>query len=203
MMRLLGTVVAYVYTIEFQKRGLPHIHLMVTLDKKDRPKTPEQIDLCVSAELLDPELEPDLHRLVSKFMLHEPCRGRACWDGTCCKLGYPKPYAPRTVIVNGAYPIYLRQDDKRTVVKHTSTFSNRDVVPCNNFLNLMFECHVNVKVPVNTTAIKYLYKYITKGHDWSYMKVDVTDEVKEYLDARYVSAPEGETFCLIQAYLTC
>jgi hypothetical protein len=108
------------------------------------------------------------------------------------QLGYPKPYALRTVIVDGAYPIYLRQDDQRSLVKHTSTFSNRDVVPYNKFLTLMFEFHVNVEVPVNTTAIKYLFKYIMKGHDCLYLTVDVTDKTQEYLDTRYVSAPEGK-----------
>ncbi|KAI7934467.1 hypothetical protein MJO28_017037 [Puccinia striiformis f. sp. tritici] len=56
-----GKCVSYVYTIEFQKRGLPHLHLMVTLDEADRPETPEQIDLIVSAELPDPATEPVLH----------------------------------------------------------------------------------------------------------------------------------------------
>jgi hypothetical protein len=34
-MKQLGTVVAFVYTIQFEKRGLPHVHLMVTLEPKD------------------------------------------------------------------------------------------------------------------------------------------------------------------------
>jgi hypothetical protein len=85
-MQRLGTVIAYVYTIEFQKRGLPHIHLMLTLDEKDRLKTPEDIDLLVLAKLPDPESSPDLHQLVSKFMLHGPC-----WDGTCCSWGIQSP----------------------------------------------------------------------------------------------------------------
>ena len=53
-MRRLGLVVAYVSTIEFQKRGLPHIHVMPTLEESDRPTTPEEIDMLVSAEIPDP-----------------------------------------------------------------------------------------------------------------------------------------------------
>jgi hypothetical protein len=55
----------------------------------------------------------------------------------------------------------------------------------------MFECHINIEIPANTTAIKYLYKYITKGHDQLYMKLNGKDEIEVYIDACYVSAPEG------------
>jgi hypothetical protein len=47
----LGTVIAYVFTIEFQKRGLPHMHMILTLEEKDWPTTPEQIGLLVSAKI--------------------------------------------------------------------------------------------------------------------------------------------------------
>jgi hypothetical protein len=190
-MEQLGKVVAYVYTIEFQKRGLPHLHLMLTLDEKDCPTTPEHIDLLVNAELPDPKKEPRLAELVTKFMLHGPCCQLACWDGKNCKYGYPKPPSKRTVIIKGAYPAYQRRESNLMVKKGASTFTNSHVVPHNKFLTLMFECHINVKIPVSTTAIKYLYKYITKGHNRSYLKVDGCDKTAAYLDARYVSALEG------------
>ncbi|PLW20446.1 hypothetical protein PCANC_08313 [Puccinia coronata f. sp. avenae] len=190
-MRRLGTVIAYVYTIEYQKRGLPQMHLMVTLDEKDRPNSPEKIDLLVSAELPDKATSPVLYALVTKFNLHGPCETKPCWNGSMCKSGFPKPYTPRTFVVDGAYPAYRRRDDGRKFTKFTSTFTNQHVVPFNKFLTLLFECHINVKVPVNSTAIKYLYKYITKGHDRSYMKVEGCDETKACLDARYVSPPEA------------
>jgi hypothetical protein len=191
-MRRLGTVIAYVYTIEFQKQGLPHMHMMVTLNEKDHPSTPEKIDLIVTAQIPDPDKEPRLHQLVEQFMLHGPFSKMPCWNGKKFKSGYPKPYTPRTAVVYGAYPAYFRPDDGRSIIKHTTTFTNASVVPYNKFLTLLFECHINVEVPVNSTAIKYLYKYITKGHDCFYMKLEGFDDTKAYLDAQYVSSPEGK-----------
>jgi hypothetical protein len=190
-MRRLGTFIAYVYSIEFQKRGLPHMHLMITLDEKDWPNTPEKIDLLVSAELPDPETSPALYNFITEFNIHGPCETKPCWNGSICKSGFPKPYTPRTVVVEGAYPAYKRQEDGKAFIKFTSRFTNQHVVPYNKFLTLLFECHINVEVPVNSTAIKYLYKYITKGHDRSYMKLEGWDETKAYVDARYVSLLEG------------
>jgi hypothetical protein len=48
------------------------------------------------------------------------------------------------------------------------------------------ECVISVK------AIKYIYKYVYKGHDRTTMEFGKSqDEIKLYLDAHYVSACEG------------
>jgi hypothetical protein len=192
-MELLGRVLAYVSTIEFQKRGLPHLHLMVTLDPRDRPSTPEEVNLLVLAEIPDKEQEPELYASTTEQMLHGPCKGRAFWREGGCNIGFPKPFTPRTVIIDGAYPAYKRRDNGRTVTKGASRFHNGHVVPYNRFLSLMFNCHLNVEIPVNSTAIKYLYKYITKGHDRAYMSVDIADKTEAFVDGRYISPPEGES----------
>jgi hypothetical protein len=39
------------------------------------------------------------------------------------------------------------------------------VVPYNSYLSLLFNCHINVEVCTSVAAVKYLYKYVYKGHD--------------------------------------
>lgn len=46
-----GTVIAYIFTIEFQKRGLPHAHILITLHPDNKLMTPEAIDKYISAEI--------------------------------------------------------------------------------------------------------------------------------------------------------
>eukprot|EP00794_Sanderia_malayensis_P002727 gene2727-biopygen2251 len=48
---LLGKVIAHVYVVEFQKRGLPHAHMLLFLSEEDKPGTTEQIDNLISAEI--------------------------------------------------------------------------------------------------------------------------------------------------------
>ena len=60
----LERVLAYVYTIEFQKRGLPHMHLLLFMHPDSRPREPAEVDEIISAEFPDPEQEPELHQLV-------------------------------------------------------------------------------------------------------------------------------------------
>ena len=156
------------------------------------PTTPEEIEMLVSAEIPDPSIEPILYDIVTGRMFHGPCPGRPCWLGKGCKLGYPKPFVNRTVIIEGAYPACKRRDTGIEFVKNGHTFSNAHFVPYNKFLSLMFECHIYVEIPVNTTAVKYIYKYITKGHNQSLLKINGCNEIKAFIDGRYVSPPKCE-----------
>ena len=47
-----GATLCWMYSVEWQKRGLPHTHILVWLQNKIRP---DQIDSIISAELPDPQ----------------------------------------------------------------------------------------------------------------------------------------------------
>lgn len=67
---------------------------------------------------------------------------------------------------------------------------NRFVVPYNPYLLKKYDCHINVEVCCSVKSVKYLYKYVYKGHDAAVAEIS-TDEITEYLNARYVSAHEA------------
>ncbi|GJR71017.1 DNA helicase [Tanacetum coccineum] len=71
--RIFGTVTGLLYTIEFQKRGLPHCHTLLWIDEKDKIQHAEDIDRYISAELPDPIEDPEGYRVVSEMMVHGPC----------------------------------------------------------------------------------------------------------------------------------
>lgn len=110
-----GRVRAYVYVIEFQKRGLPHMyvfshftqlglicfrHMLITLEDKDKLTSVAQIDKLVSAEIPDEDSEPVLHRIVKENMIHGPCvQGRfPCNEIGRCNKNFPKPFRKSTVM---------------------------------------------------------------------------------------------------------
>ena len=93
---VLGGSVAHTWTIEFQKRGLPHAHILVIMQPKDKPRTPEAVDRVVCAEIPDPD-DPEqarLYRTVTTSMMHGPCGlcdpSAPCMNehGVCSK-GFP------------------------------------------------------------------------------------------------------------------
>ncbi|UYV64474.1 hypothetical protein LAZ67_3000868, partial [Cordylochernes scorpioides] len=68
--QLYGATVAWMYSVEWQKRGLPHAHILVWLANKLRPT---QIDSVICAEFPDPIQDPRLYNIVVKNMIHGPC----------------------------------------------------------------------------------------------------------------------------------
>jgi PIF1-like helicase/Helitron helicase-like domain at N-terminus len=199
---VLGKTVAHMYVIEFQKRGLPHAHILLILQDIDKPRTPEIIDTIISAEIPDREQFPELYETVINCMLHGPC-GPLATDASCmkdgkCSKGYPKQYSEQTILTLDGYPQYRRRDNGVFVIKGGHHHTNRDIVPYNPYLSAKYNCHINVEVATGILAVKYLYKYIYKGHDRTCMAIQrdddneaPIDEIREHLDARYVSACEA------------
>ena len=71
-----GRVIAMDYVIEWQKRGLPHMHIMIWLAPSDKLRTTTDYDTLVSAEIPPEGGSPQnqrLRALVIAHMLHGPC----------------------------------------------------------------------------------------------------------------------------------
>jgi hypothetical protein len=193
-----GKAVARVYAIEFQKRGLPHVHLLVWLDQDSKMRTPDDIDSVISAEMPNPDTHPVLYELIKSLMVHGPCgpdypNSPCMRDGRCSK-NFPKPLQETTILPANSYPLYRRRDDGRIHIKIVNGrewhFNNGWVIPSNHWGILKYRCHVNVEMTVNIHSVKYINKYIYKGGDRTTMEIQV-DEVRQYLNSRYISAPEG------------
>ncbi|KAG2203527.1 hypothetical protein INT46_011432 [Mucor plumbeus] len=194
-------VVAFVYTIEFQKRGLPHAHMLFILNSQHKLSTPEDYDRVISAELPDQNLYPLAYETVVKHMLHGPCgllnQSAVCMDHFECAKQFPKDFHSETTVdATGGYPKYKRRNDGRLVQRRLKNgqmvnMDNRWVVPYNPFLCAKYDAHINVEACASINAIKYVFKYVYKGHDRDAVTLEEQNEIKLYLDARYVSAPEA------------
>ena len=179
---IFGLCVARVWTIEYQKRGLPHLHLVIFLDHSDF-LDPEVIDKIVCAELpdlADPSWNNDaeLADIVRSVMIHGPCGEHnpkaSCMEvdprtGTSrCSKHYPRDFCEETVVSEDGYPLYRRRNSpqtafERTVAGKRVTIDNRWVVPYNPYLTKRYKAHINVEICSSIKVLKYLYKYIYKG----------------------------------------
>lgn len=61
------------YVVEFQKRGLPHVHMLIWLDSASKKNLKLNVDKFVSVEIPDPSKDPVSYAAVSAFMIHGPC----------------------------------------------------------------------------------------------------------------------------------
>ena len=209
---ILGRVEAYFYSIEWQKRkGLPHAHILIIMEKDSKPKTVEAIDKVVCAEIPDKDENPKLYDIIIRNNLHGPC-GKLfdeklyCQEKTIkgriyCTKEFPKDCQKETLVVDGGYPVYRRRSQIQGGHFHLMerkkkvwTVDNSWVIPYSPFLSLVFDAHINVEVVHTVRAVKYIYKYITKGPDRAIFKVEgdtCVNEVEDFLTGRYLGAGEA------------
>ncbi|KAH1069241.1 hypothetical protein GYH30_006728 [Glycine max] len=197
--------IAYMHTIEFQKRGLPHVHLLLFLHPDNKYSSSNDIDHIISAKIPSHENDPELYTLVQNHMVHGPCgilqpKSPCMKEGKCSRF-YPKMFHPQTVLDSNGYPIYCRRNDGRTISRNGVI--NRYIVPYNEKLLRKYQAHINVEWCNQNTSIKYLFKYINKGYDRVTAVVihddngtlenaiSQNDEIKEYVDCRYISPCEA------------
>ncbi|KAI9113094.1 hypothetical protein K1719_015619 [Acacia pycnantha] len=158
--KILGSIKADVYTVEFQKRGLPHAHIILWLFEADKSTSPFDVDQLISTEILDKLVDPELYELVGSYMVHGPC-GRSsriapCMkDGKCSKY-FPKRYNAHTILDEKGYPTYRRRNDGRTVSRKGVKLDNRFVVPYDARLLKLFCGHLNIEKTNQSRAIKYV-----------------------------------------------
>jgi hypothetical protein len=150
-----GTVKAYVYRIEWQvrarnycpilhhlihhtqARGMPHAHCLFIL--KDKILSTRHIDSVVTAEVPDPDTEPELHNLVATHMLHPMCdidTSHGCRHDAngvlCdCRRHFPKQMSAATVIVADGYPMYRRRGQHTITLRDGRIVTDNWVVPFN------------------------------------------------------------------------
>ncbi|XP_044272021.1 uncharacterized protein LOC123015966 [Tribolium madens] len=211
---VMGVCISFLYVIEFQKRGLPHAHILITLRNEDKPLDPFRIDQLVCAELPDSEIEPELYLLVGKHMVHGPCGQHdpteVCMvNGECIKK-FPKYWFNNTTIRNGRVYYRRRRLNGRTIQirrnNHHYVVDSRFVVPYNPYLLLKYRTHINIEACTSTGTVKYLYKYFFKGPDQGVFRIVENrnaendggeqlemryDEIRSYLNGRYMTPPEA------------
>lgn len=144
-------------------------------------------------------------------MMHGPCGinkpNNSCMENGHCTKKYPRPFCLSSCLDENGYIIYRRRDILSSyVMKGDIKLDNQYVVPHNLDLLKQFQAHINIEFCNKTSAIKYLFKYITKGVDRmtivlgnkssgisensDHVKYD-ENEIEKYLDCRYVSACES------------
>ncbi|XP_074277132.1 uncharacterized protein LOC141600781 [Silene latifolia] len=161
-------------------------------------------DKFVSAEI-PPVTNVSLRTAVLKHMMHGPCGHldpeRQCMQHKSskgrCKYAYPKQFADSTTNISDGYPVYRRRKTEDSAKIRGEQLDNRWVIPYNPYLLDLFDCHLNVEVCSTIQAVKYLYKYVYKGHDKISFNiaagdaVQVVDEIQQYQSGRWVSSIEA------------
>ena len=150
--------------------------MLIIFEKQDKFHTVESIDDVVSAEIPSPITHPRLYKLVTSHMIHGPCGvedpASPCMKDGKCGANFPKEFCPTLLNVDG-FPRYRRRELPLVPIKRKSKtepfnfqefqLDNRNLVPYNKNLLLIFNAHINVEICTSVKSVKYIYKHIFKG----------------------------------------
>ncbi|CAN6562094.1 unnamed protein product [Malus baccata var. baccata] len=190
-----GDVESVIYTVEFQKRGLPHCHILVWVNKHYKCHSPYDVDSIILAEIPDADVDKVGYDAVSQYMIHGPCglanRFSPCMKENKCSKKFPKPFTSETTFSDDGFVAYKRRDKENLfVLKNGIKLDNAFVVPYNRELLLNYQAHINVESCCQSTLIKYLFKYITKGVDRA--RAVFEDEKEPSVERLFVHLPSDQ-----------
>lgn len=200
--RVFGDVSCWMYSVEWQKRGLPHAHILIWLINRIMPN---EIDNIISAEIPDENIDAGLYEVVVQNMIHGPCGdiniNSPCMVNGKCSKKYPRALISDTITGVDGYPMYRRRsvadNGASTIINVRNQpvrVDNRWVVPYSPLLSKTYKAHINVEYCNSVKSIKYICKYVTKGSDMAVFGVadpNRNDEIHQYQMGRYISSNEA------------
>jgi hypothetical protein len=161
----------------------------------------------ISVELSNPKTNKLAHETVARCMMHGPCGATflnaPCMEDGKCKNQFPHKFQSEMMTNVNRYPIYQRKDTGHIILVHGIKLDNRWVVPHNVYLSTKYDAHINVEVCNNIRVVKYLFKYVYKGHDLATVEISrqsdnatkgnvvEANEIKKYFDCCYVPTSEA------------
>lgn len=192
---LFGPIAAIVWNVEFQKRSLPHVHILIFLKPPFKLYTPHAIDTIIQACWPDQHQHPMLWGTIKSCMVHGPCGAlnpkAPCMEDNKCTKGYPKQFRDNTSMDEDGFPQYRRPANGPIYCVGNYEVDNSWIVPYNPYLSTKYNCHINVECAASLVSFKYIFKYISKGCDRATMQLYRDDEITRHVLGRYISASEA------------
>ncbi|XP_071740607.1 uncharacterized protein [Rutidosis leptorrhynchoides] len=171
--KLLGDFRGVLYTIEFQKRGLPHCHILLWLHSATSTPITERLDNYISAELPDPRTDPAGYAVISATMMHGP-RGKEkprapCMEAFTCKKKFSKKYNEKTFSDTDGPHINVECCGSTTLIKYLFKYIS----------NSTDRVAARISKPVGSGS--------QKAPETS----QSVDEIQNFIDARFICSHEA------------
>ena len=142
---IFGRTVAHIFVIEFQKRGLPHSHVLIIMENENKPRDSSTIDRVVSSEIPGSLQCPRLYEMVKSHMIYRPCgilnKKSPCMKNGKCTKDFSTEFRNETAPNKDGYPRYRRRDNGITGKVGKYEINNRWVVPHNPYLLMKYDAH--------------------------------------------------------------
>ncbi|KAG5674477.1 hypothetical protein PVAND_004445 [Polypedilum vanderplanki] len=160
-----GRVIDNWWRIEFQKRGSPHLHLVVWTENAPSFETPEGIELIdkvVSCYYPSEQEDPELHNLVKKNQRHQHTHTCHKNNSQNCRFAFPRQPCQQTRVVPPSSDEFIRNGGRFCTLKRNSneTYINN----YNPEILKLWNGNMDIQPCGNNEAIAfYIAKYVAKS----------------------------------------
>ena len=128
---------------------MPHAHILLWFSNEDKPRTTEDYDRIVCAEIPDVNKNPRLFETVTSQLIHGPCGqlnpNCVCMIDRLCNKYFPKEYCVETTALEDGYPVYRRrslsQGGRVFMKDNGDIIDNSWVVPYNPYLSAKYDAN--------------------------------------------------------------
>ena len=163
---VLREIKIHIYVIEFQKRNLFHVHILIINHSKN-DVTATNVDVVVQIIISDKIENFDFYKLMTKHMIHKNCKDKIdviCHDkNDQCTKRFLKQMINVTNL-NHVCDFSQYRRFARACVSNT-VWNNIWVMSYNIYLLKKYQTHLNVEICTSIKSMTYLYKYVFKDFD--------------------------------------
>ena len=148
-----GKLVDYWYRVEFQKRGSPHVHMLIWIKDAPQFNTEEGIKFIDKVVTCSIPQDPKLKELVERLQKHK-CT-KTCYSNNKnnkkCRFGYKLPISTTTRILNedeikknnGKFCIFKRKENEQLINVYNLELlqmwnANMDIQPCGSLYGIAY-----------------------------------------------------------------
>jgi hypothetical protein len=104
---------------------------------------------------------------------------------------FPKRFKSKTTFDNNGFVYYICSNSPQNfVIKDGIRLDNNIyIVPYSKELLIRYNAHINIEICCQSTLIKYLFKYVSRGSDKCRMVIakENHDEIQAYFNCRFMS----------------
>ncbi len=194
-----------IWTIEYQKRNLSHIHILLFLHRENNFLEWVHMNELICAKLLNLniDLNESLRCIVKSQLTHDFCdvwnSSASCMKNNSkdsewvCEKKFSKSYQIEIMIQLDDYSLYRRCQNNHIWMKCVNDkdihLNNTWVILYNSYLTHKYSAHINVEICKSIQIIKYVHKYMYKEENWTIMKLkNNSNEITHHLNDHYISS---------------
>ena len=145
--------------------------MLIILREEGKLRDSNDIDNIISAEIPDENDEPELFEIVKSCMIHGPCGSLnpncVCMENGVCKKNLERRHLKMLTVIQ-----HINEETMAELLELVVLSLTTDILHHIVQVSLKkYKSHINIEACASVKSVKYLFKYVYKGHNCANMEM--------------------------------